>query len=152
MIEKIKHIVEQVLGDETMYFCVDLFIKPTLNIKIFLDGDNGISIAQCSYFNKKIKALLEEDVYFKNENYSLEVSSPGVDTPLKNVRQYYKNIGRTLAVTLNETPEKIEGTLTHVHADSIELEQLLGKGKKQITQTSTIFFNNIKESIVQIKF
>ncbi|MFX5693174.1 hypothetical protein ABTE17_21070, partial [Acinetobacter baumannii] len=82
-IEKIQQLVNEVLQAETNYFCISIRIKPTNNIKVFIDGDNGITIEKCVQFNRKLYKLIEEAALYPEGEFSLEVSSPGVDEPLK---------------------------------------------------------------------
>jgi ribosome maturation factor RimP len=88
---------------------------------------------------------------YPDGNFSLEVSSPGLDEPLKNGRQYTKNIGRSVEVTLNDGTRR-EGKLTAATGEGIVVEWEEGKGKKKETKTETILFENIKSTKVQVKF
>ena len=89
-------------------FWVNVKIKPTNNIKVFIDGDNGISIEKCVQFNRKLYKMIEEASIIPPVNFLLEVSSPGVDEPLKFHRQYTKNIGRFVEVIFNDGTKKKE--------------------------------------------
>ena len=104
-----------------MYFLVDLRIKPTNNVKVFLDGDSGITIEKCVQVNRKLYRKLEEEGFYPDGDFSLEVSSAGLDEPLKLLRQYKKNIGRLVEVELLDGAQK-EGQLTEVNEDGIVLE------------------------------
>jgi len=95
--------------------------------------------------------MIEESNLYPDGDFSLEVSSPGLDEPLKMHRQYVKNIGRTVEV-LFEDGSKKEGKLITVTDADILLEHTEGKGKKAITQQLVIPFNHIKSTTVQIKF
>ena len=150
-INQLEQIVSQVLESETSFFCVNIKIKPTDNIKIFLDGDNGLPIEKCVYFNRSIKKLIEENGIYPEGEFSLEVSSPGLDEPLKLFRQYQKNTGRDVEVLLTDGSIK-EGKMIAVAEADIILEHTEGKGKKANTQQLVIPFNNIKSTTVQIKF
>ena len=83
--------------------------------------------------------------------FSLEVSSPGVDEPLLLHRQYVKNIGRDVEVIFADDSRK-EGKLLEVAEADIMIEHTEGKGKKAVTQQVVIPFINIKSTTVQIKF
>ncbi|MBX2930827.1 MAG: ribosome maturation factor [Chitinophagaceae bacterium] len=150
-LQTIEQLLHGLLQDEPTYFLVQLRIKPTNNIKIFLDGDNGITIEKCISFNRKLYKLIEEAGLFSDGDYSLEVSSPGVGEPLKLHRQYVKNIGRCIEIVFNDDTKK-EGKLLTVTDDTITIEYTEGKGKKAITQQNVISFTNIKTTTVQIKF
>ncbi len=86
---------------------------------------------------------------FPDGDFSLEVSSPGVDEPLLQERQYKKNIGRTLLVTPVEGADQL-GVLKEVREDKILLEVKVGK-KKEI-QMVEIPFATIKKTVVQVIF
>lgn len=143
--------VDAVLSNEPAYFRVNVKIKPTNNVKVYLDGDNGISIEKCVQFNRALYKQIEESGLFPSGDFSLEVSSPGVDEPLKMHRQYGKNIGRFIEVIFNDG-SKNEGKLVQVAEADILIEQTTGKGNKAITQQIIIPFINIKSTTVQIKF
>lgn len=140
-----------VIKDEPSIFLVEIKIKPTNNIKIFLDSDNGISIDKLVQFNRALYKDLEENNMYPDGNFSLEVSSPGLDEPLKLVRQYRKNMGRFVEVLLNDGV-KMEGKLLAVNEDSIIIEEEKGKNKKKELVEHTILFDNIKSTKIQIKF
>lgn len=150
-IERVEQLANQVLAEETAYFLVSVRIKPTNNLKVFVDGDNGITIEKCVQFNRKLYKLIEETGMYPEGEFSLEVSSPGVDEPLKMHRQYTKNTGRDVEVLFADDTRK-EGKLIAVTETDILLEHTEGKGKKAVTQQLVIPFTNIKSTTVQIKF
>ena len=88
---------------------------------------------------------------YPDGDFSLEVSSPGLDEPLKLLRQYKKNIGRDVELVMNDDAKK-EGKLTAVTEENITIEYTEGKGKKAIVKTDEIPFDAIKQTKVQIKF
>ena len=83
-------------------------------------------------------------------DFSLEVSSPGVDEPLLQQRQYTKNVGRTVAVTTNDGVEKT-GVMTAATDEHITLEIKGAKAKDPLI-VAEIPFSNIKKTVVQIIF
>ena len=90
-------------------FPVEVKVSPGNNIKVFLDADNGLTIDTCTRINRALYKQIEEDALFPNGDFALEVSSPGVDEPLKLHRQYKKNIGRTVEVLLNDARPGTKG-------------------------------------------
>jgi ribosome maturation factor RimP len=150
-VEQIEKFVLQLIEKSEDIFLVGLKITPGNQITVLLDADNGITIEKCTIINKALYKYIEESGFFPDGNFSLEVSSPGVDKPLKLLRQYKKNIGRKLEVELKDGT-KTEGTLTDVSEDGITLEEKEGKGKKMTTKMTTILFNQIKEATVLITF
>jgi ribosome maturation factor RimP len=132
-------------------FPVEIKISPSNDIKVFLDADDGITIEKCSFINKALYKYIEEKELFPGGNFSLEVSSPGLDEPLKSLRQYKKNIGRKVeVVTLDGA--KTEGKLVNVNDHEITIEERIGKGKKTTLNTKNILFNKIRHTIVLITF
>lgn len=130
-------------------FLVDVFIKPTNNIKVFLDGDEGVTIDAVSKLNRALYKQIEEEALYPEGDFSLEVSSAGIDTPLKFLRQYKKNIGRKVEVTLLDDLVHT-GILKEVNEDILLLEETISK-KKEIKATE-IAFSDIKNTIVQVSF
>jgi ribosome maturation factor RimP len=126
-------------------------VKPTNNIKIFIDGDQGVTIDDCTRLNRALYKQIEEEGLFPDDDFSLEVSSAGVGEPLLMYRQYVKNIGRTVSVVQNDG-QILEGELKEAMEDGINLETVTGKGKKAETKQHVILFQNIKTTTVQIKF
>ncbi len=149
--EKIEGMLNSILAEEPAYFCVSIAIKPTNNIKVFVDGDEGIKIERCVSFNRRLYKLIEEAAIYPEGDFSLEVSSPGIEEPLKLHRQYLKNIGRTIEVHLLDGTIK-EGLLETVTKDDITINYTSGKGKKAVAEQLVIPFINIKSTTVQIKF
>jgi len=150
-IQAIEQQVKALISAEPELFLVETRIKPTNNIKVFIDGDQGVSIEKLVQYNRKLYKQLEEGGMYPNGDFSLEVSSPGLDEPLKMHRQYLKNIGRFAEVLDNEGVIK-QGKLVRVTEEEIELEEIKGKGKKMETLQHHIPFNTIKTTKIQIKF
>ncbi len=150
-LQRIEELTNQILSNEPDYFLVSLRIKPTNNIKVYLDGDNGLPIEKCVSFNRQLYKLIDESGLFPPGEFSLEVSSPGVDEPLKMHRQYNKNIGRQVEVVFTDGTKK-EGKLVQAAGQDIIIEETTGKGKKAVTQQVVIPFDNIKTTTVQIQF
>ena len=92
----------------------------------------------------------------EEQDFSLEVASVGVGTPLKMVRQYKKNVGRTLIVTTNT--EKIEAELVEANDVFIILSwkarepKKVGKGKETVQKEQQIPYTEIKEAVVTVTF
>jgi ribosome maturation factor RimP len=150
--EPIKKIEEMLLPllEETDIFVVSLKIKPTNNIKIFLDADDGFPISKSTSINKKLRRMIDEEAMFPEGDYSLEVSSPGVDEPLLFIRQYQKNIGRTIEITPMEGEPTI-GKMISADEEKVVLEVLVSAKKKETAQVE-IPFSSIKQAVIQISF
>jgi ribosome maturation factor RimP len=146
-------VVEKLIGPllQDDIFLVSIKIKPINNIKIYLDADGGLGIEKCIRINRALYRIMEEMGIYPNGDFSLEVSSPGVDEPLKMLRQYKKNIGRNVEVTMNDDTKKT-GKLCGVTENNITIEYTEGKGKKALTQMIDIDFTDIRQTTVQVKF
>jgi len=131
-------------------FVVDVS-KSGNKVIILLDGDRGAGIDECAQVSRYVGFKLEEENVIE-EAYNLEVSSPGIDTPLKLVRQYVKNIGRTVAVKTTEGAKK-EGKLLAVNDTDIVInETIKEKGKKATEQETNVPMEQISEIKVVISF
>ncbi|MBO9571134.1 MAG: ribosome maturation factor [Chitinophagaceae bacterium] len=118
-VQAVERMVEGILADDPQYFLVEVKIRPTNNIKVYLDGDNGISIDKCISYNRRLYKMIEESGIVPADDFSLEVSSPGLDEPLKLYRQYKKNIGRKVEVIFKEA-NKEETPVTGIAGRNLE--------------------------------
>ncbi|HVG41248.1 MAG TPA: hypothetical protein VM888_06525, partial [Chitinophagaceae bacterium] len=143
--------IGELITQNPTHFIVEVRIKPTNNVKVFVDADEGVSISALVNYNRKLYKLLEESPLFPDGDFSLEVSSPGLDEPLKIHRQYKKNIGRFVEILLVDTTKK-EGKLLEATEDGIVIEFETGKGKSKETKQESILFDHIKSTKIQIKF
>ena len=143
--------VNSLIEAEKDLFLVEIRIKPTNNVKVYIDGDQGVSVEKLVYYNRKMARQLEEEAVFPDGDFSLELSSPGLDEPLKMHRQYVKNVGRPVEVVMLDGIKQ-EGVLKAAGEEAIELEMTTGKGKKMVVSQLTIPFIQIKTTKIQIKF
>lgn len=136
-------------------YLVDTVISKNSNrVRVFVDSDSSLTLARCQRISRFLEAILEEENLVP-ERYTMEVSSPGIEKPLKFRRQYTKNIGRAFEVTTHDK-EKFKGKLIEVLEDKILLEIELSKKQAKKTGIKTeqveIPFENIENSIVKISF
>lgn len=139
-------------------FLVDIAIKPSKlsqKVTILVDSDEGITIQQCTSISRRLAKQFEELEVF-TQAYTLEVSSPGLDQPLLLPRQYKKNVGRNLKITL-KSGEILQGTLTDA-GDSditIQLPAPKKKPKTPVDEASlvrTIALDDISKALIEISF
>jgi len=142
--------IDELLNDLPGYFLVEVSIKPTNNIKVFVDADQGAAIDQLSKINRALYKWVEENM-FPNGDFSIEVSSPGLDEALKMDRQYVKNIGRFVEVLL-KTGIKRDGKLISTSENEIVVEEEKGHGKKKELIQHKILKEEIKTTKIQVKF
>ncbi len=137
------------LLEETDIFITGIHVKPTANIKVFLDADSGLTVEKSMRINRKLCAAIDAEGMFPEGDFSLEVSSPGVGEPLTSQRQFKKNIGRLLEV---ERPDgtTLTGFLRALDEESLTLEV---KGtKKEKPREEIIPFTDVKTATVQVVF
>ena len=149
--KRVTELVEEKIADMPNLFLVDVKMHSNGKLIVLVDGDNGIGIADCVAISRHVGFHLEEENVIE-EAYNLEVSSPGIDTPLTLKRQYAKNIGRSLAIKMDDGTKR-EGVLKEAGESTITIEeQIKQKGKKAETVESTIPTDKITEATVLISF
>lgn len=153
--QQIADFIDQILEGSDC-FLVEYKVKPTNNYKIFIDSDSGFTLEKAISINRRIRKQVEEAALYPEGDYSLEVSSPGVDTPLKMRRQFVKNIGRKLEIELlNEEAKGIVGRLVEVGESHLVVEEVAGKPSKKAVEASSkisIPLAEIKNALVLIEF
>jgi len=98
-------------------FLVDVTVNPGNRISVHADSMKGITVEECIAVSRFIESKFNRET----EDYELEVSSPGLDNPLKQPEQYQKSLGRWLDV-ITFDGLKTTGKLVDVSAESIKLE------------------------------
>jgi len=147
--EKIQILVDEVMSDDM--FIVDITVGTGNSISVLVDSDAGISVGECVQISRHIEGSLDREI----EDFSLEVSSPGLSLPLKVLRQYLKNIGREVEV-VTKSGEKQKGILKSANIEGFELE-FLAKGrvdgkKVEETKSLTYSFDQMKTVKIVISF
>jgi ribosome maturation factor RimP len=150
--ENVKDLLERGLAEYPSLFLIDLNINDANKIVITLDGDNGVQLQDCINISRSIDNNLDRE----EVDFALEVASAGVSLPLKLVRQYRKNIGRTLKIKTSS--QTIEALLLEVSEENITVEwssrepKKIGKGKETVVHKEKIAYADIQEAIVVIIF
>lgn len=137
---------------DTDLFLVKLTISKDNNIRVFIDGDNGVTIDDCVALSRHIEGNLDRD----KEDFELNVSSSGLGQPFSLIRQYENSIGKKVQIIDIEN-NKTKGVLKKVSEDSIEIQELVSsknkKNKKESLGELIIFaFESIKETKRIISF
>ena len=150
--EEVSQLLESGLQEKPSVFLIDLTVTEAFKIIVTLDGDHGVQLQDCIDISRAIEHNLDRE----NQDFSLEVASVGVGSPLKLVRQYIKNIGRTFIVKL--ATETIEAQLVDANDNFITLAwearepKKIGKGKETVQKKQEIPYSDIKEAIVTVTF
>ena len=152
----LKDFVERValssLKDES-YFIVDVIVKGVsgkTKILVLLDSDSGFNIDDCADLSRAISNEMEAEAIM-DDPYILEVSSPGLDHPLKLKRQYQKNVGRDLKLTLTDNTI-VKGKLIEVCENTIKFEKEVKEKKKIGSELVEINFDTIEKANVLVSF
>lgn len=150
--EKVSGLLEEGLLEKPTLFLIDLTITESFKIIVTLDGDNGVALQDCIDISRSIDNNLDREEH----DFSLEVASAGVSSPLKHIRQYKKNVGRILQVETDSI--NIEAKLVEANDDFIVMEwearepKKIGKGKETVQKRQEIPYSEIKKAIVIIIF
>jgi ribosome maturation factor RimP len=150
--EKVNLLLTEALSEKPSLFLIDVTITDAFKVIITLDDDNGVVLQDCI----DVSRVIENNLDREEQDFSLEVASAGVSSPLKHIRQYKKNVGRTLIVK-TET-ENIEAELVEANDDFVILSwkarepKKIGKGKETVQKTLEVPYGDIKEAIVTVTF
>jgi ribosome maturation factor RimP len=147
----VKQLITQIIEEDlTTSDCFLVNIRSNergTDMRFFIDGQNGVGIQTCARLSRKVSRILDEE-YEDETPIRYEISSPGVDEPLVDKRQYPQHIGRELEIALAEDKTST-GELISVGEDSIEIAVSISKHKKK---KQTLAFDDIIKSTVIISF
>jgi len=141
----IRQLVEEKLEGTDM-FIVELSVSSNNKIVVEIDGMSGVAIVDCVEVSRQIESNLDRD----QEDFELQVSSAGIDKPLRDKRQFEKNIGREVKIVLQDSAE-LKGELLEV-GDSLKLKLPASKKKKLPEREEIIAWENIRETKILISF
>lgn len=164
---KITELLQPYLNNDQLYI-VDVQVVGRqggrIKVTILLDSDAGITIEECANVSRRLGAQMDELNFFGEAPFTLEVSSPGVDFPLTFPRQFVRNVGRQLIVTLADGATR-KGKLESVADDHIVLDieaekKSKSKKKKEADLTTEaspigptpIAFGELKKANVEVSF
>jgi ribosome maturation factor RimP len=134
--------------EELDLFEVEVSVKPGNRISVAIDKNTGITLDECTLISRHIFAHLDREV----EDYELEVSSPGLTSPLRVPRQYMRRIGRSFKLLLHNG-EQFEGTLKAAGDETIEIERWVKINKKEKKlEELTLSYSEIKQAKLIVKF
>ncbi len=150
--ESISEIIEERIADDNCYL-VDVKVSTGNKIIVLVDSFSGVNIDYCIQISRLIEGTLDRD----QEDFELEVSTPGLGQPFKVLNQYKKNVGKEVEVNpLEGAP--LKGKLTEVSDSGFVIEEekkvkVEGKKKKEIKVFSHNYkFDEVKSVKVIISF
>lgn len=150
--EQIEKLVAEFVEGSDM-FLVESRISPANDIEVFIDADTSVNIDACVKLSRHIEAELDRET----EDFTLNVSSSGLDMPLKMPRQYKKYIGKELEVLCRDGI-KLTAELKSADENGITLhwqakELVEGKKRKQLVDKEVqLLYTDIKKTLVIISF
>lgn len=145
-----KEIIEDLVNQQlagTDRFLVDISVQPGNKIFVYIDSERNINVADCLELNRSLETVLDRDT----EDFDLTVSSYGIDRPLRNYRQYLKNVGREMEI-IQQDGTKLAGVLVKADQEKIEIEHPVKKKKEIQKPNSVIDLINIKTGKIILKF
>jgi len=144
--DEIRKTIEQRL-EGTDKYVVEIKVRTGNNITVFLDSDTSLIVDDCVAVTRAIEAAFDREV----EDYSLTVSSAGIDQPYKLLRQYVKNIGREVEVSLTDKTV-FTGKLLSADAEKITVYRKIKIKKVETEETREIPFSLIIHTKEVISF
>ncbi|ABK47263.1 MULTISPECIES: ribosome maturation factor RimP [Shewanella] len=111
-------------------------------LRVFIDGENGINIEDCANVSRQVSAVLDVEDPISTE-YTLEVSSPGVDRPLFTAEQYAAYVGEDVKLQLTMPvagSRNLKGAITQVDGQMLSLNV---NGKELVVALDNIRKGNI---------
>jgi ribosome maturation factor RimP len=123
-IEAIEKLIEPILDGHS----VDLVELQLLGrgsrtlLRVYIEEKGGVSLGKCEKVSRAISEMLDRKDSFAS-HYVLEVSSPGLDRPLKTVKDFQRKIGECIEMTMtrNQSEEKIVGIIDSVHDQAVSI-------------------------------
>jgi ribosome maturation factor RimP len=141
MIDKTK--IEKLVNEfikETELFIIAVKVSSSNRITVLADSKKGITIDECVSIHRYIEKNLDRN----NEDFELQVSSPGLDTPFGVIEQYYKNEGEQIEVVDREGA-RFNGILKNVTSGGFELEtEIKIKGKPKELKEISFNYDEVK--------
>ncbi len=150
--DNISNLIDNYINENNL-FIVDITISADNDIEIIIDSFNTVTLDNCTQISRIIDQNVDRDIY----DYSLTVSSSGLDMPLKILKQYQKYIDKEVSIVL-KSGKKIVAKLLSASEERIEIEytskvKIEGQKKSQpITVKESFLLNEIKSTKPFINF
>ena len=147
--DDLRNTIHKVLAKEG-FELVDFLMKggkSSKSLRVVVDHDNGVSAGDCAHVSRTLSDVLDmEQDRWMLESYTLEVSSPGIDRPLREEKDFLKNVGRDVRIMYqsNGTVEKVEGTILGAEEGSVSI-----RGKEK---TVCLDVSSIREAKITVKW
>lgn len=151
--EKVQDLLDDAFEERPDLFLMDMTIDGSNEIKVIIDGDEGVTVADCIFVSRAVEHNLDRDEI----DFSLEVASAGASAPLSFPRQFKRNVGRQLEV-LDREKRKETGELVKADEEGVVIQwkarepKPIGKGKVTVQKEWSIKYDDIKQAKVVITF
>lgn len=124
--QKVTELVNHLLSEEAIELVDVEFVKDgqVYFLRVFIDKPGGVTIDDCEMVSRQMDGTLDDQDWIK-EQYYLEVSSPGLDRPLKKQTDYNRSIGKRVEIKLYQLmngKKEYEGTLISKDDNEIVIE------------------------------
>jgi len=151
--ERTEELLDEAFRERPDLFLVDLKVSSAGDIKVVIDGDHHVAVEDCIYMSRAVEHNLDRE----EVDFSIEVTSSGVGTPLSLPRQFIKNVGRKLEV---EMQNGVRETGMLVEADDVQAviewkarePKPVGKGKVTVLKRLEMVYEQIKEARIVVTF
>ncbi|NBX87190.1 MAG: hypothetical protein EBQ97_01565 [Bacteroidetes bacterium] len=132
-------------------FLVAHTISPAKLFQFYMDSEEALSMKSITDFTRHISEKIDE-TDLGDEAFTFEISSPGAERPLTDRKQFGKHIGRSFDFVTAEGV--VSGKLVEINENNVFLieQSIKEKGKKHMTQTMEIPFENIQSATIIISF
>ncbi|AZQ42920.1 ribosome assembly cofactor RimP [Nonlabens ponticola] len=153
MEKRVRELLDAAFEERPDLFLISLDIASGNIIKVVIDGDQDVKVADCIFVSRAVEHQLDRE----EMDFSLEVTSAGVGKPLTHHRQYIKNVGRKLEI-VDRDKRKETGTLEKADDKQVTITwkarepKPIGKGKVTVDKEWSIDYKDIKQAKVVITF
>ena len=148
--EKLKSLV-QTEAEAFGLFLVDYTGTPAGFYRFYVDSEQPVTMNLLAEFTRSVSKKID-DGEFGERKFTFEISTPGADRPLSDLRQFAKHVGRTLEIE-TQTGEAFEAVFTALEGEMLNLQKTIKeKGKKPVLEDLSLNHSQIKKAIIKITF
>jgi ribosome maturation factor RimP len=151
--EKVEELLKEAFEERPDLFLIDFKMGSGNEIKVIIDGDDGVMLSDCMFFSRAVEHNLDREEF----DFSIEVLSAGASSPLNSPRQFIKNIGRDIQI-VDRDKRTETGLLTVADEEGVTIiwkarePKPVGKGKVTVEKEWTLKYEDIKQAKVVVKF
>lgn len=143
-----KEIIEGIIAEWVEgkgFFLVELDLLPGDRIMVFIDGEAGVTIDDCVSLSRFLEHRLDREM----QDFELNVSSAGMDRPLRHPRQFVKALGKQVEIRLKDGKKQTgilkEASETHYIIEPSQSKQNKKKTPQETVNPLTIAIADVRE-------